>query len=851
MAGKREVKVIFLGDSKNLARAMSDAERQTGRTGKALSDVADRQQDWGKRTVVAGTIGVAALVKFGTAASDLSETVSKSDKVFGDNSDEIRDWAAGAADDFGQSQRAALDAAAGFGGLADMIGKTDSEGADFAMTLTELGSDMASFGNTRPEDAVLALGSALRGESEPIRAYNVILNESMVKQEAYASGIAATGSELTEAQKVQARYNLILKQTATLQGDYDDTADGLANTQRRLNAEWENAQASLGQAVLPAMTGVASGAADLFGVLGDLSPETQKLAGGLLGASSAALLAGGSIVFVAGKAKEARTKLTELGDDGKRSLTLLGKAAAGVGTAVAAWQLIDFGWDAVGGAAPDVERLAKALDEAAKNGAIMGTLQEDFGDDWTEIADRLGEFVSTAEDLDNASGWMRKAAQAGALLGDAFDGRGATEFRRWQKDFDAFDEQLAEMVNSGHAEAAMKLFGNILNNMDPSLWSDFQSQMDDYSGAIEDWATTTGSAKKESDSLSTAERARIIVNREAARAQRDHNQAMHEGVAAAQRLIDQELAQNDAGRAWIESQLRATEAAEGYTAAQQALNDAIATYGAGSPEATAAGRDFTRAMLEQSSAEDGTKSALLDHVAAMTKYDVQGENSTKATQRFIDELGNQRETIAPGSPLRAFLDSYIADLLGIPVDKVTKMSLPEIQQRIDELGKTKEGVDDIPGSKSTNVTVTGGALDVAIRIREAINEIQNRDVYVNIIERNYQQGGVTRRADGGPVRRGELYLVGEEGPELAVFGDNGTIIPNDKLPTALDPVPVGGGGGRSKGGGAAPIHVHLHVHGDLVHESQLDRLLGDVLTRSGRSGGAAATAVKRISVGRS
>jgi len=49
------------------------------------------------------------------------------------------------------------------------------------------------------------------------------------------------------------------------------------------------------------------------------------------------------------------------------------------------------------------------------------------------------------------------------------------------------------------------------------------------------------------------------------------------------------------------------------------------------------------------------------------------------------------------------------------------------------------------------------------------------------------------RAEGGPVRAGSTYLVGEQGPELFVPGANGQIIPNHAL--------SGGGGGLAISGG--------------------------------------------------
>ena len=46
------------------------------------------------------------------------------------------------------------------------------------------------------------------------------------------------------------------------------------------------------------------------------------------------------------------------------------------------------------------------------------------------------------------------------------------------------------------------------------------------------------------------------------------------------------------------------------------------------------------------------------------------------------------------------------------------------------------------------------------------------------------------KAKGGPVKAGNPYIVGEEGPELFVPGATGTIIPNNNLQ----------GSGRGAGG---------------------------------------------------
>lgn len=196
--------------------------------------------------------GVADLI--GTsieAASDLNETVTKSEQIFGDHADEVEHWAEGMDTAFGQSKRAALDTASTFAGLFDTVGFAEDEAADKAIKLTELGSDLASFFNTDVAEAAQALRSGLAGESEPLRRFNVFLSETAVNAKLVEQGQKKVNGQWTEAQKIGARYQIILEQTSAAQGDFARTADGLANQQRILNAERENAQAALGQELLP------------------------------------------------------------------------------------------------------------------------------------------------------------------------------------------------------------------------------------------------------------------------------------------------------------------------------------------------------------------------------------------------------------------------------------------------------------------------------------------------------------------------------------------------------------------------------------------------------------------------
>jgi hypothetical protein len=149
-----------------------------------------------------------------------------------------------------------MDAAATFATFGKSAGLAGDELVTFSTDLTTLSADLASFYNTSPEQAINAIGAALRGESEPIRAYGVLLNDATLKQEAMSMGIYDGTGALSAQQKVLAAQQVILKQTSDAQGDFARTSGGLANQQRILTAQIENTKAMLGEALLPTVLNV-------------------------------------------------------------------------------------------------------------------------------------------------------------------------------------------------------------------------------------------------------------------------------------------------------------------------------------------------------------------------------------------------------------------------------------------------------------------------------------------------------------------------------------------------------------------------------------------------------------------
>lgn len=208
-----------------------------------------------------GTLGLALgaqeIIRFTKqtidAASDLNETVSKSQQIFGTASKSVEQFASNSAKQFGMSKKNAIDAAASFGTFGKAAGLTGEDLGTFSTDLVALSADLASFSNTSPEEAALALGAALRGEAEPIRRFGVLMDEASLKQEALAMNLISTTKQaLTPQQKVLAANALIMKQTADAQGDVARTSSSAANQQRIMSATLEDVQAKLGEKLLPA-----------------------------------------------------------------------------------------------------------------------------------------------------------------------------------------------------------------------------------------------------------------------------------------------------------------------------------------------------------------------------------------------------------------------------------------------------------------------------------------------------------------------------------------------------------------------------------------------------------------------
>lgn len=214
-----------------------------------------------------------AMVKL---ASDMEETINKVDVSFGSSSQTVKDWAKNSITSMGLAQQSALDSAALYGDMATGMGLSQEKASQMAMSLTQLGADLASFKNISNDVAKTALKSIFTGETESLKNLGVVMTEANLKQFAMSKGIRKNIKNMTEQEKIQLRYNYVMEKTKNAHGDFARTGGGASNQMRMFQENLKELGATFGQYILPYFTKAVKKLNEILVKFNQLSPWAKK-----------------------------------------------------------------------------------------------------------------------------------------------------------------------------------------------------------------------------------------------------------------------------------------------------------------------------------------------------------------------------------------------------------------------------------------------------------------------------------------------------------------------------------------------------------------------------------------------
>lgn len=231
-----ELQVLITANTSKLQAEMDKANKNI----KSLQDSANKSQKGVttaftklKQGIVA--LGIGKVIKDSIQMGmDAIESDSLFETSLGNMADSVRAWSDEVAGVLGLSAVAMRKNTGVIYNMTTSMGLAEDNALKMSKGISLLSEDMASFYNLNSTEAFNKLRAGLTGETEPLKALGILVDENTIKQVAYQEGIATVGSELTQQQKVLARYVAILKQTGNAQGDLARTIDSPANQLRIL-----------------------------------------------------------------------------------------------------------------------------------------------------------------------------------------------------------------------------------------------------------------------------------------------------------------------------------------------------------------------------------------------------------------------------------------------------------------------------------------------------------------------------------------------------------------------------------------------------------------------------------------
>jgi hypothetical protein len=277
---KRDVTIDVVVDDRKARAGLKGVGVETGKLEGAVGKL---------RTAFSGLVaifGAREIVRFAgdmvEASSDLNESLNAVNVTFEDSAEGIKKLGEGAAEAVGLSNAAFNSFAVGFSAFAEAIAAASGE--DVVGVIDELTvriADFASVMNLDVTEAADKFRAGLAGETEPLRKFGIDVSAATVTQRALELGLAGTSSELTEQDKILARYSVIMEQTDKVAGDFANTSGELANQTRITNAQFEDVKAELGEHLIPIMSKLMEELSDVLGAMQGSTPATGSFAAGL------------------------------------------------------------------------------------------------------------------------------------------------------------------------------------------------------------------------------------------------------------------------------------------------------------------------------------------------------------------------------------------------------------------------------------------------------------------------------------------------------------------------------------------------------------------------------------------
>jgi hypothetical protein len=458
-------------------------------------------------------------------------------------------------------------------------------------------------------------------------------------------------------------------------------------------------------------------------------------------------------------------------------------------------------------APPDIDKLTGSLARLGSTGKVTGEAAKAFGTDLDGLYGKVKSLTDPST-TDNVQQF---------LVG--WTGWDSTPVKEAKENLGAVDEALSGLVRNGQADLAAAALKRLTAEYGKGGrdTAEFTSKLTEYKAAIADAkfeqqlaADAMGLFGQQAQQTSTKlaeQKASADGLRQAIQALNDANRAGLGGMIGFEAAIDatSKAAQANAGVLSMQGgQLTLN------TEKQRAAATALSDLGTKTDEAAAAARESGASWQTVNGIYERGRTTFINSAMAMGLNRQEAERLAKS----IGGIPEKKSTLLEMRTEDAItgLNSVIAAIQKTPgaksvtVKALTKDAVGMLQElgfkvtklpdgRFTVTANTKTAKDNIGAvqrardalkDKSITLSARDRASAAARAIQRAIDALRSRTVTIttvrqtiatyNTVGRPAQgEGGVSKYAAGGTPRRGEMALVGEEGPELVTFGQDARV----------------------------------------------------------------------------
>lgn len=387
MALLERLQILIEADGKGLVRefdkAGAAADKLDAKLEKGSAKTAARLQSIGTGVAIGGAAVVGGLFKLAQASDEaeiqqakLANSIKNSDQVFKNSGKGLTDLATG----LQQVTAADGDAIVGAESLLVQMGLTEEQ----VKTVTPLVVDLSRKLGIDLDAAAKMVGKSIGGSAWALKKAGIEVDATRLKTDAFGATVDALAGSVGGFARSEA---------ATFSGQLQILKNNLGDLGE-----------SVGKGAAGVFGALAGDAAKAAGAINKLNPAILETVGAVGATGGLAATLAGGFAFAAGKALEFRnavnagnSSLVKIGEDGSKSLTKVGKAAAGIaGVAI------------VAGIIETVATISNSINQIEKKGtaafdgfrgAINGT-SADLADAFAalvEVEDKSAEFAGIWE----------------------------------------------------------------------------------------------------------------------------------------------------------------------------------------------------------------------------------------------------------------------------------------------------------------------------------------------------------------------------------------------------------------------------------------------------------------------